>query len=474
MKKAELGFSAILLPVDYLMVVLAGILAYYLRFQSFLTDVKPVIYTLPFTQYLRIVLLMSLGWLIIFAISGLYKITGSTGSRRFLREVSRILLACSTSTLVLIVAIFFLKEELFSSRFIILAVWILGMITVSFGRIIIRGLQRWTFSAGLGVHHIVIVGQDKVTEMISQEIAKKPSLGLRVIERLIYFSSSDRIILDKLLEQKKIDEVIQTDPNLSKDQVLDLVDWCNENHVTFKYAPDLFQAKATNVEIGTLAGMPIIELKKTPLDGWGKIIKRIFDFFASLILIIIFSPLMLLIAILIKLDSRGPVFYKNERVSREGIFNTYKFRRMRIEYCTGKSYGGNKAVELESKLVEEKNQRQGPLYKILDDPRSTRMGKFLEKTSLDELPQFFNVFWGNMSLVGPRPHQPREVAKYKKHHKEVLEIKPGVTGLAQISGRSDLDFDEEVKLDTYYIENYSLLLDIWILIRTPFAVLTRK
>lgn len=471
MKKAELTFSALLIPVDYLMVALAGTLAYFLRFKTFLTDVRPVIYALPLERYIEIVLIMALGWLVIFAISGLYKITGS---RRFLVEFSRILLACSTATLALIVVVFFRKEELFSSRFIILAVWGLSIITVTFGRALIRGLQRFLFTLGYGVHYIVVVGKDKTTDLVMYEIGKKPSLGLRIVEKLNGFKADDQKVLGILLRAGKLDEVLQSDPGLSKEEVLDLVEWCSENHVVFKYAPDLFQAKATNVDISTIAGVPIIELKKTPLDGWGKIIKRIFDFITSFLGIIILSPILLVITVLIKLDSPGPVIYKNRRVSKEGTFKTYKFRSMKLEYCTGKDYGGEEAAEYEQKLIAEKNGRQGPVYKVLDDPRRTRLGRFLEKTSLDELPQLFNVLVGNMSLVGPRPHQPREVEKYQRHHKEVLAIKPGVTGLAQISGRSDLNFEEEVKLDTYYIENWSLLLDLWILFRTPLAVITRK
>lgn len=471
MKKAELTFSALLVPVDYLMIVMAGVLAYFLRFKTFLTEVRPVIYALPFEQYLKIVLLMALGWLVIFIISGLYNIRGS---RKFLAEFSRILLACSTATLVLIVIIFFGKEELFSSRFIILAVWGFSIFTVAFGRALIRGLQRFLFTTGYGVHYLAIFGQDKTTEMITREIAKKPSLGLRVKEKFVCFTEDDKKVLEKLLKEKKLDEVLQIDPNLPKEQILDLVDWCGEHQVIFKYAPDLFQAKATNVDIGTIAGVPIIELKKTPLDGWGKILKRVFDFISALILIIITSPLMLILALVIKLDSPGSIIYKNQRVSKEGVFNTYKFRSMKWKYCTGPEYNGERAEEYEKKLIEEQSERQGPVYKILKDPRRTKVGRFLERTSFDELPQFFNVLIGNMSLVGPRPHQPREVEKYQRRHKEVLAIKPGITGLAQISGRSDLDFDEEVKLDIYYIENWSLLMDLWILARTPLAVLTRK
>ena len=178
--------------------------------------------------------------------------------------------------------------------------------------------------------------------------------------------------------------------------------------------------------------------------------KRIIDIFGSIFGLIIFSPIMAAVAILIKLDSPGPIIYKNERVGPKNNFNTYKFRSMKIEYCTGRGYDDpGRADSFENELIEKQSIRSGPVYKIADDPRRTRLGRFLEKTSLDELPQFFNVLLGNMSLVGPRPHQPKEVAKYERWHKKVFNIKPGVTGLAQISGRSEIDFDEEAKIDTY-------------------------
>ncbi len=471
MKKSDLTFTALLLPVDYLTVVLAGILAYFFRFKSFLTDVRPVVYALPFDQYASIVFSMALGWVAIFAFSGLYR---TKASRKFLSEFSRIFLACSTATLTLIVLIFFLKEELFSSRFIILAVWLLSIVTVTFGRAFIRAWQRFLYSVGYGVNQVAIFGLNGTTDIVVRAIAAHPALGLRVVERFIKFVDADKKVLEKLKSAKQLDEVIVTDPNLDKIQMLDLVDWCDEHHVTFKYAPDLFQAKATNIDIGTLAGVPIIEIKKTPLDGWGKILKRIFDFLVAAILSIVLLPIMIIIALAIKIDSRGPVIYKNRRMSKEGEFTTYKFRSMKIEYCTGPGYGGKQAEELEQDLIAKNNARQGPVYKVLSDPRRTTVGRFLERSSLDELPQLWNVVLGNMSLVGPRPHQPREVAQYQRSHKAVLAIKPGITGLAQISGRSDLNFDDEVRLDTYYIENWSLLFDVWILLRTPWAVITRR
>jgi lipopolysaccharide/colanic/teichoic acid biosynthesis glycosyltransferase len=180
--------------------------------------------------------------------------------------------------------------------------------------------------------------------------------------------------------------------------------------------------------------------------------------------LIILSPLFLILSLIIKIDSAGPVFAQLERIGEGGEkFVLFKFRSMIRD-----------AHQLKKNLIALNERNDGPLFKIKNDPRITRFGRFLRKTSLDELPQLFNVIKGEMSLVGPRPHEPEEVAKYQKHHRKVLTIKPGITGLAQISGRSDLNFEEEVKLDTYYIENWSLKLDIQIIIKTPFIVLTTK
>ena len=146
------------------------------------------------------------------------------------------------------------------------------------------------------------------------------------------------------------------------------------------------------------------------------------------------------------------------------------------KYCTGAQFGtvGEQALQKEAELIKTNSVKSGPVYKIQNDPRVTPYGRFIRRWSLDELPQFWNVLRGDMSLVGPRPHQPREVAQYQKHHRTVLAVKPGITGLAQISGRSELDFETEVKLDTFYLEHWNLLIDIIILVKTPFVVLWRK
>lgn len=450
------------------MIVLAGVSAYYIRYAQFFQELRPVIFNLQFGGYIKIVLLIAALWLIIFAFSGLYNIKGS---RRLAQEIFRVILACSTG-LMLIVILIFVRRELFDSRFIVLAGWILSIIYISFSRSLIRLIQRALFKYGIGVHQVVLVGNSKTTDNLIYYFSSKKSSGYEVVKRFRDFSIETANELAEFLKTKEVDEIMQSDPNLSKPEILRLYDFADEHHLTFKYAADLLGAKVLKTEVREMAGIPIVEVKKTPLDGWGRIIKRIFDIVLAVCLIIIFSPLMIFFAFLIKLDSRGPVFYKNERVSKNGIFKLFKFRSMQAQHCVGKEYGEDSALKYEKELINRQNTKQGePIYKIANDPRLTGVGKFIRRWSIDELPQFFNVLAGNMSLVGPRPHQPREVARYEHHHKKVMSIKPGITGLAQISGRSDLSFEDEVKLDTYYIENWSLLFDLSILLRTPLAVL---
>ena len=467
MNKSELFFSFLLVPLDFLMIILAGISAYYLRFTNVAAEIRPVIFSLPFSDYFKILLLIALAWLIIFALAGLYNIKGS---RRLTAEVYRVILACSTG-LMLIVIMIFVFRELFSSRFIVLAGWLLAIVYISFARIIVRLIQITLLNYGIGVHKIVLVGNSNTTDALIHEFSSRKNSGYEVVKHLNNFNIEAGEDLAEFIKTCEVDEIMQSDPNLSKAEAIRLFDFADENHIIFKYAADLLGAKVLKTEVSEIAGIPVVEVKKTPLDGWGRIIKRIFDIILSLLFIIIFSPVFMIAVIMIKLDSRGPVIYKNERVLKNGVFKLFKFRSMIYQYCIGDDYGSKQALELEKKLIEEKSVKTGPVYKIADDPRLTRVGKFIRCWSIDELPQFFNVLKGDMSLVGPRPHQPREVAKYERHHKKILTIKPGITGLAQISGRSDLSFEDEVKLDSYYIENWSLLFDIAILFRTPLAVL---
>lgn len=457
MKKSELIFSALLVPVDFLMLVLAGVTAYFLRVSPLISRIRPVLFSLnlPFEKYLFLVSSVSIAGVLIFTISGLYNITAQ---KKLFKEFLQIIVAVSATILGIILYIFF-NQALFDSRFIILMAWILAIIFVTLGRFFVKKLQRFMVGKyNVGAKNVVIIGEDKLSKKVVEEIKRNPDLGYRINK--IFFELKIEEIKNFISKNNlRIDEVILASPQYERCDILDLLDFCEEQRVGFKFVPSLFQTHTMNVEMNTFDGVPLLEIKRTPLDGWGKILKRWIDIFGSVLGLVVLSPFLLFIAIIIKLDSEGSVFVKLKRISQKQEFGLYKFRSM-IKNAEG----------LKKDLVDKNERIDGPLFKIKNDPRITKFGRILRKTRIDELPQLINVFKGEMSLVGPRPHQPDEIEKYEKHHKKVLLIKPGMTGMAQISGSSDLPFEEEVKLDTYYIENWTLLRDIYILLKTVVIV----
>ena len=337
----------------------------------------------------------------------------------------------------------------------------MSFIFVSFGRILIHYIQLIYYRKGKGLEPILVLGADKTAEQIDQYIKTSPGLGYQSLGHL---QTVEELINKWSDKANQISQIIQADPKLSRQEILKLIEFCNDHQIVFKYTPDIFNSLATNVQTETIGGIPIIVIQKTALDGWGRIAKRLFDLIFSFIGLIILSPVFLILGIFIKLDSLGPIFVKLERVRERGKkFNLYKFRSM-----------VKNAHQMKKELSRHNERRGGPLFKMENDPRITKFGRFLRKASLDELPQLFNVLKGEMSLIGPRPHEPKEVAQYQNHHKQLLTIKPGITGLAQISGRSKLSFEEEAKLDIYYIENWSLGFDFQIIIKTIPVVLSRR
>ncbi len=471
MKRFELTFAFLQLPLDYLLLVLAGFTAYSLRFAEFITRIRPVSFQfrLPWDHYWPLVLMVAAAWVIIFALNGLYH---TNPNRKLTKDLNRVFFACSTGFAGIALYTFFTLQK-FDSRFLVLASWVLAIIYIALGRILMKLTKMLFYRLGVGLRRAVIIGQENIGQEIANFLQKNKRFGFALTGHYPSFNSATA---EQIL-RAGADEIIFTDPKATEEQARLAVDFANEHHLAFKYSADLFSTISTSMTVSTVAGVPIIELRRTRLMGWGKIIKRLFDIFSSFLLIILSSPLMILTALCILIESGRPIIYKNERIGQAGRkFFTYKFRSLYRKYCTGQQFGtdGTKALEVEAELIKKSNTKEGPVYKIKNDPRITRFGRFIRKWSLDELPQFFNVLKGEMSLVGPRPHQTREVNKYQKHHKIVLAVRPGITGLAQISGRSNLSFEEEVRLDTFYLEHWSIILDIIILIKTPFAVIKNK
>lgn len=465
MKKAEQILTLITLPVDLVMVLVAFILAYHARAHSI---PFPVVYIWPFGQYLTLALLLLPIYAVAFAFAGLY---GTQRNR--MREVGQIIAGASLGAMAVVLWVFVNRSDFFS-RIIVFYIWVLSIVGVGIGRTIINFIKSNLHVFGAKEKNLVLIGpySQTISHIITQ-VENRKALGYNFLgvisneqtENVERLGSIDQI--SEILKKKKVDEVIVVDTAISNQKLFELMQVCQEAEVVFKAVPAHAQVGARTLQFDAFAGIPIIEFMGTPLDSWGFAIKRIIDFLGALIAIILLSPLMLIISLIVKLDSKGPVIYKNIRTGNKGDFKTLKFRTMFIEVCTGSEYGGSRAEKIEDKLIKEKNIKNGSaVYKIAEDPRVTRIGAFLRKTSLDELPQFFNVFLGNMSLVGPRPHQPKEVKNYSDEQRKLLLIKPGITGLAQISGRSDLTFDEEARLDIFYLENWSIWFDLYIILKT--------
>lgn len=405
----------------------------------------------------------------IFALSGLYI---PDQNRRLAKDIGRIFYACTTALAAIALYLLFTQEP-FDSRFLIATGWAIAIVTVISGRLLLRGLKALLHKAGIGLRRVILIGDNKVAASIATLLEQRPILGYKVIDTIPHFSfdMSDEI------RAMKPDELLMTNPRAAEEETLAAISFCTTNHLVFKYSADLFTTYGANMQVNPLAGVPVVEIKRTRLDGWGRVAKRIFDICFSLFAIILTSPITLVSAVIILLETGRPIIYKNERVGIRGKhFFTLKFRSMYQKDSTGAQFGdaGKEAEEREAELIKEKSIKSGPLYKIKNDPRITPFGNFIRRWSIDELPQFFNVLGGSMSVVGPRPHQPREVAQYQRHHKQVLLLKPGITGLAQISGRSDLSFEDEIRLDVLYIERWSLLLDLIIILKTPFALVKKR
>ncbi len=451
MKKAALFFAVALVPLDFVMLFLAGISAYFLRISEFIVQYRPVLFyfNLPFSRLVFLLLIIIPFWLLIFAVTGLYKIV----RKDLLEEFFQIIASVSFALMSVIIYIF-VRGEFFDSRFIVLAAGFFAIVYMFIGRMVLRALEKHMRTRyQFGMQRVLMVGDDETSNILVTQMENNPSLGYRIVKRITILNLME---IKKEIENSNIDTIVVGVTDYGKDVVVELAEFCRDNRLHFLFAPTLFQTLTTNIAMDVVAGIPLIEVQHTALNGWGRVLKRTIDIFGSVTGMVVFSPLFATIAVLVKLDSKGPVFVALPRISMGKVFMLYKFRSMI-----------DNAHSLKGQLLNQNERKDGgPLFKMHNDPRITRIGKFLRKTRLDEFPQMYNALRGEISLVGPRPHEPEEVAQYEAHHKKILVIKSGITGMAQISGASDLPFEEEVKLDTYYIENWSLFLDFKIILRT--------
>lgn len=318
---------------------------------------------------------------------------------------------------------------------------------------------------GVAIQHVLIVGAGKVGLELAEKLFMKPSEGFRLIGYLDDIKEAEKVIgkisdLERVLNKSRVDVIYVTIPS-EKALVEKLLTSIYKYDVDIRIIPEMFDRMSGVFTFRNDSDYPCLQIVKTPLRGLNIALKRMADMVGSFFLLVVAFPIFLLSAILIKADSKGPVFYRQVRVGKHGrTFRMIKFRSMYEE-----------AEKMQDQLVQRNEVKDGPAFKLKDDPRITKVGRFLRKYSIDELPQLFNVLKGEMSLIGPRPPLPREVELYSDYHWRRMDVLPGMTGLWQVSGRSDLDFKQWIDLDIYYIEHWSVYLELKILIKTIPAVL---
>lgn len=415
-----------------------------------------------------------------------YELYRLRGEFSFVNEGLRIFKASAIGSL-LIVAFTFLYRGGFEFRAFSYAraVFVLDFFLVFaaflFLRFAVRGFQMLVRQKGLNLIPTLVVGQGQEAALFIREVRERPALGYRIIGVVESGTLgplgqdefegvpvvSDFKGLPDAIRDSGANEVVITDPSVSGDALFEVMMRVGRGHgIEFRIAPSLFNCLPRKTEIDQIGALPVITLFREPLSSVARVVKRGSDLIVAGLAIAVLSPLWLLVAILIRLDSKGSIFYRQERVGMDGrIFLFLKFRSMRLNADDSLHREYQKRFitgSADANLGDEMK----PAYKLTADSRVTRVGRVLRRLSLDELPQLLNVLRGDMSIVGPRPPIPYEVEAYELWHRKRLDMKPGLTGLWQVSGRNRLTFDEMVRLDLYYIENWSLLLDIKILLRT--------
>ncbi len=457
--------------LDIVLILVAFLLAYLLRYQfQWFREVDPAYYT-TFAPYIPMAAIQGGLTLLAFLLSGVYRFRRGAS---LVDEVYGVINGAFSGFVVTVFFIFFWRPLVYSRLFFLYATALIIVFLIA-ARLVRRATLRVLRARGVGVDRVLIVGSDDVGLTVMRNLMAQPELGFEVIgfvdddpERGStnigrFQALGSTANLPALLRSQQVDEVIITLPWQQRRQILAIANQSARAGVRPRIVPDLFQMSLSMVDMQNVAGIPMLTPSDTQLSPWARLFKRGIDVLGSALGLLILSPLLAIVAVAIRLDSPGPVIFSQPRVGRDGrLFKVYKFRTM------------VKDADQIKDQVRHLNEAQGPMFKIRDDPRITRMGRFLRRTSLDELPQFWNSLRGDMSLVGPRPALPDEVADYADWHRKRLATAPGITGLWQVSGRSDLPFDEMVLLDIYYIENWSPLLDLSILLRTLPSVLGRS
>lgn len=449
LKKHAQIYENSLFLTDIVIILSSWVLAYYIRFNSGIFAVTRSIP--PFRWYLTMLLPITVICALVFKGFGMYR-PKRLGTR--MAEVFTITKACVTIAILLVALAFFLRIYDFS-RIVFIIFTSINIITLSLERSVIRGIFKCLRKKGYNLRHALIVGCGTPAKELLKRFGNHPEIGIN-IKGLVCTNRKDisRVVegvpvagfyteIRELITGLGIDKVFIALSWEEHEKVVDTLTHIGDETVDIMILPDIYEFVTLCGGIEEFDGLPIVNLRDTPLFGWNMVLKRCFDVGLSLAIILLTSPLLLVLALLVKFTSKGPVFYKQERMGLDGgIFSMLKFRSMKAE------------AEVES----------GPVWASPDDDRRTPLGRFLRKTSLDELPQLFNVLNGDMSLVGPRPERPVFIREFRKNIPRYMlrhKVKSGLTGWAQVNGwRGNTDIRKRIDCDIYYIEHWSLLFDL--------------
>lgn len=467
-------YSLLLLFADVAVLVLAFTIAYVLRVQN---DPRPLLVPVYAQTYLLTFLAILPFWIITFASLGLYS---STTYNRRLVEWTKVAIGSLIGILLVIGWEYLSGERVFPARLVAAYALAGSFLLLILERELMRALRTLAFRFGRGVSRVLIIGNSGATKDIARELAQTTKSGYRVVAmncpaKLVpkqltveQFTNTDEALT--AIDRLNVTTIIQTDLYDSSERNQRIMSAAQVKHINYNFIPGEAEFYSGKNTVDVFLGYPMISVSQTPLIGWGAITKRIFDTFVSFILLVILTPVFVLLILLQKIFNPGPAFYLSNRLSQfSKPIRLIKFRTMSAKY------GSKDAAEEFRDMGREDLAKEYELHrKVSGDPRITKFGNFLRTTSLDELPQVLNVLKGDLSLVGPRPILPQEV-KFSKGKAALLHsVKSGVTGIWQVSGRSELSFDERIELETFYAQNWSFWLDIKILFKTIMVVIRRQ
>ncbi len=469
---STLIYSFILLVGDFLALLAAFVLAYILRVKY---DDRPLPQQIPAHTYLFIFAVLLVFWLVIFMLLDLYR--SRVFENRF-SEAGRILAGSFIGILFLVGVQYALNRPIFPARLVPIYGLGLSFLLVLLFRTIARGIRHSLYSHEIGLNHILLVGSTDVTKELTERLSH-PGTGFKIIgvvgdRRVSYeavddqFKYSDFETAIDHLKHTTIHSIVQTElfsDNAQNDEVLT---YAQENHIAYRFVPGNSNMFVGKLDVDLFQNIPVVTVHQTALIGWGRVAKRLFDLLFGSILLVIALPIFAVTWVFQKLFDRGPFLYRQKRITRYGTeIKLYKIRSLKTKYSGSKT---PEEVFAEMGRPELARQYRANGDYLEKDPRISAFGRLIRKTSIDELPQLLNVLKGDLSMVGPRPLIAQEIDKADKKS-IILSVKSGLTGLAAVSGRRDLPYEERRKLDQYYVQNWSFWLDLTIILKTIVMVL---